>query len=230
MGSKNRINGYMCCMLLELLFGFVSLCYWGKLRHDRVYNSEDVSTLTCGESFHGCCPIYSGCGESEDSFLSDIQIRYLDIEVLDYEKTNCPSLYDIIDRDKDFARWKIFRPGVRGTDYCKINSACDKFTRLGTTDFSAYIRSVSVGMYVYGTDLPTSGGCDNEWMINSVVTNFNEERYFTEICGYMYLSLFSFLLIPITITFTCIETTNRKCSDCLPNHSTIEHVQLKAST
>ena len=100
---------------------------------------------------------------------------------------------------------------------------------MGTSDFSAYTRAVDVGMYIFGTDLPISGGCNDEWMIDSIVTDFNGERYLTEICGYLYVSLFSFLLVLITLGCTCIEATDRKCSDCLPKHSTAKHVQLKAN-
>ena len=235
MDSKNLRYGYLWCMLIEVLFGCVSLFYWLNLKHGRVYNSTLDSTLTCGGSFHGCCPVYSGCGETEGSFLSDIHVRYLDIDVLDYEKTNCPSLYDIIDRDKDSARWKIFRPGVtevRDTDYCKINSACDKFTRMGTSDFRTYNRSVSVGMYMFGTNIPISDGCNEERIIDNVVTNYNQRRYSQEIAIYVYLSVFSFILVVPTLCCSYIEAKGKDCSDCsdcLPSHSNVKHVQLRGS-
>jgi hypothetical protein len=225
--GKARRDGFFCCVLIEIVIGFILLCYWEYLRKSRAYNSFDVSTLSCGESFRGCCPVYSGCHNTSSDYLSDIHVRYVDIKVLDYDKTNCPSLYDILDHDKVWIgpiAWRRRRP-----NYCSVDATCDKFTRMGTSDFNAYIRSVSVGMYMFGTNIPISDGCNEERIIDNVVTDYNQRRYSQEIAIYLYLSVFSFIIVPITLTCTYIEATGKDCSDCLPSHSTVKHVQLKGS-
>ena len=227
--GKARRDGLFCCVLIEIVIGFILLCYWEYLRRSRVYNPSDVSTLSCGESFRGCCPVYSGCHNTSSDYLSDIHVRYVDIKVLDYDKTNCPSLYDILDHDKDIGPtgWRRRRP-----NYCSVDAACDEFTRMGTSDFRTYIRSVSVGMYMFGTDIPKSEGCNEERIIDSVVTNYNRRRYSQEISIYLYLSVFSFILVVPTLCCTYIEATGKDCSgcpDCLPSHSNVKHVQLRGS-
>ena len=221
--GKARRDGLFCCVLIEIVIGFILLCYWEYLRKSRVYNPSDVSTLSCGGSFRGCCPVYSGCHNTSSDYLSDIHVRYVDIKVLDYDKTNCPSLYDILDHDKDIG------PTGWQTNYCSVDAACDKFTRMGTSDFRTYIRSVSVGMYMFGTDIPKSDGCNEERIIDSVVTNYNRRRYSQEIAIYVYLSVFSFILVVPTLCCTYIEATGKDCSECLPSHSTVKHVQLRGS-
>jgi len=231
--GKARRDGLFCCVLIEIVIGFILLCYWEYLRKSRAYNSFNVSTLSCGESFRGCCPVYSGCHNTSSDYLSDIHVRYVDIKVLDYDKTNCPSLYDILDYDNVIVpRVQRMWGWARRPNYCSVDAACDKFTRMGTSDFRTYNRSVSVGMYMFGTNIPISDGCNEERIIDNVVTNYNQRRYSQEIAIYVYLSVFSFILVVPTLCCSYIEAKGKDCSDCsdcLPSHSNVKHVQLKGS-
>ena len=211
--GKNPMRVSMCYMLIGLFCGLINLCYWGFLRQKFSANSSDPATLSCNNSPLGCCPMYSHCGNTNESFQENIETRYIDLEAY-HDHFNCPSLFQITREEARiepgstlYRDWSIYRDNRDSHHYCTIDTACDYYKRGEINDYESYKRNTLRGLYMFSTSLPKSDGCDNEWMIDTIITNFNRRVYFNSIVGYMYLSLCFLILFFLTLIYSRIDTS-----------------------
>jgi len=217
--KKDR-SAIMCCMFIEILLGFITLGYWISLRHKFVSNPYDMTLLSCNDSPLGCCPIYSSCGNSTESF-HNVNTKYIDREAY-HDYSNCPSLFQIIREESEirvdstpYRDWSIYRFNKHSSHYCTIDSACDSYKRGEINDYNSYQRNSKRGLYMFSTSLPKSEGCNNEWMIDTILTNYNRRVYFSQIAIYMYIPFIFVFLFFVALCSTC---QNKKIhfdiSDC----------------
>jgi len=212
---KKERSAIMCCMFVEVLLGFVSLWYWLNLMSKFDGYTGDMSSLSCNDSPMGCCQIYSHCGNSTESFQNNYKTRYIDQEAY-HDYSNCLSLFQIIREESEIEKepyhyrtWFIYRFNKHSNHYCTINSACDYYKRDQINDFKSYQRNSKRGLYMFSTSLPKSEGCDQEWMIDTILTNFNRRVYHSQIAIYMYIPLIFFFLFFLAFCSTCIDSSGR---------------------
>ena len=210
---KRERSAVMCCMFVEVLLGFITLWYWLNLMSEFDGYTGDMSSLSCNGSPMGCCPIYSHCGNSTESFQNNSKKRYIDQEAY-HDYSNCPNLYQVIREESEIEKepyhyrtWFIYRFNKHSNHYCTIDAACDYYKREQIHDFESYQRNSKRGLYMFSTSLPKSEGCNHEWMIDTILTNFNRRVYHSQNVGYMYLSLFFFILFILTLSSTCIDSS-----------------------
>lgn len=210
------------CMSIEILLVFLSLWYWFILCSEFDGSPYDMETLSCNDTPLGCCPVYSRCGNTSQSFQKNCRIQYIDLEAY-HDYSNCPSLFQIIREESEiepepylYRSWSIYRFNEHWYHYCTIDAACDYWRREEMNDFDSYKRNSLRGLYMFSTSLPTSEGCDQDWMILTILTNFNRRVYLSQIKGYLYLPLVFFLLFIVTLLSTCPNKSklNYDITDC----------------